>query len=318
MRAVFQACELAITSGMAQADELMLRADRAFHWTWNLAFPPQAKMSSHLSAQTNVRRRCFSISSLPGCIMRLRPAHVMACVVITSVVLIACASVVSERAKDILLGLGLNLLSSVVFFVLLEVYWRQAKRANGKEVDGFDYAKYARNVKKSQRVRMLCTFFYPFTNHPAHVRERQMMLEALGEAVRRPSFEGVRILVLHPTSWAAQLRASERQNEDVIARIQESVGTLRALVAELDGEARHRLEVRLFARMPPFALFQSDDFASISFYYRNRAISEVTRYEFFMDSPIGLFVERTFDDLWRDEQTVTLEEYSRHVAPAQE
>ena len=69
--------------------------------------------------------------------------------------------------------------------------------------------------------------------------------------------------------------------------------------------------MRLFCRTPPFALFQTDDFGSISFYFRDRPISEVTRYEFFMDSPVGEFVEKTFDDLWRDPKTITLEEYIR-------
>ncbi len=52
-----------------------------------------------------------------------------------------------------------------------------------------------------------------------------------------------------------------------------------------------------------------DNFASISFYFRDRPISEVTRYELFMDSPVGGFVEKTFDDLWHDPQTQSLEAF---------
>ena len=79
--------------------------------------------------------------------MRLRPWHVIVCVLVLAIGLIAAAYTAgSERGKDILLGVGVNLLSSVVFFVLLETYWQQLKRANGKEVDGFDYSKFARNV----------------------------------------------------------------------------------------------------------------------------------------------------------------------------
>ena len=150
-----------------------------------------------------------------------------------------------------------------------------------------------------------------------HVASSLALLEALRHAARQPSFVGIQILFLHPGSWAAQLRAEERKDEDVIGRILESLATLRALMTQLEGTgARDRVEIRLFARMPPFALFQTDDFASISFYYRDRPISEVTRYEFFRDSPLGEFVEKTFDDLWRDERTVTLEEYSPHLRPA--
>jgi hypothetical protein len=210
-----------------------------------------------------------------------------------------------------------NLLSSVVFFVLLELYWQQLKRANGKEVDGFDYLKFARNIRRSKEVRILGTFIYPFTDHPKHRTERQALLEALAESTRRAEFAGLQILFLHPASPAAQSRAAERKDDDVMRRMQESLSTLRALVKLFDSDPfRNRLEIRLYWRPPPFALFQTDNFASISFYFRDRPISEVARYEFFMDSPIGIFVEKTFDDLWRDERTVTLEDYShQHPSP---
>jgi len=213
-------------------------------------------------------------------------------------------------AKDIFLGLGVNLLSSVVFFVLLEIYWQRMKRANGKEVDGFDYLKFARNVGRSKQVRVLGTFIYPFTYHPAHAQERLALLQAFRDVVRRPSFVGVQMLFLSPGSPTAQSRAAERKDDDVLKRMEESLSTLQLLLKELDGcPARNRVEIRFFSRMPPFSLFLTDNFASISFYFRDRPISEITRYEFFMDSPIGGFVDKTFDDLWRDEQTVTLEDF---------
>src|ERR1700691_5040031 len=116
--------------------------------------------------------------------MWLRPWHVIACVVSLAAVLIGAAYTTGgERAKDILLGLGVNLLSSLVFFVLLELYWQRMKRANGKEVNGFDYHKFAGNVARSKRVRVLGTFIYPLTAHPGHARERQALLQALQELI---------------------------------------------------------------------------------------------------------------------------------------
>jgi hypothetical protein len=246
--------------------------------------------------------------------MWLRPWHVMVSVVTLAFVLIGCAYTADERAKDILLGVGVNLLSSVVFFVLLELYWQKMKLANGKEVDGFDYLKFARNVRRSKEVRMLGTFIYPFTDHPKHGAERQVLLDALIETMRRPSFAGIQLLFLHPASPAAEARAAERKDDDVIRRMHESLATLRGLAKLFDGDPlRHRLEVKLCWRPPPFSLFQTDNFGSMSFYFRDRPISEVVRYEFFMDSPVGVFVEKSFDDLWRDERTVPLEDYLQQV-----
>jgi len=249
--------------------------------------------------------------------MWLRPWHIIACVISLAAVLIGFAYTAGERTKDILLGVGVNLLSSVVFFVLLELYWQRIKRANGKEVSGFDYRKFARNVARSNRVRVLGTFIYPLTAHPGHAQERQALLQALQDMVRSPSFVGVQMLFLNPSSPTAQSRAAERKDDNVLQRIGESLLTLESFLKLIDGEsARSRFEIKLFSRMPPFSLFQMDDFGSISFYYRDRPISEVTRYEFFMDSPIGEFVEKTFEDLWRDEQTVAIEDYLRRLPAA--
>lgn len=250
--------------------------------------------------------------------MWLRPWHVIACVLVLAGGLIAAAYTAgSDRAKDIFLGVGVNLLSSVVFFVLLETYWQRMKRANGKEVDGFDYRSFARNLARSRQVRVLGTFIYPLTGHPTHAREREALLRALRETIPRPGFHGVQILFLNPTSVAARSRAAERKDDDVLRRMDECLATVRALADSFaGGPAAARFEVRLFSRMPPFSLFQMDNFGSISFYYRDRPISEVTRYEFFTDSPLGGFVDKTFDDLWRDEKTLTLEDYFRDRAAA--
>ena len=235
--------------------------------------------------------------------MSLRPWHVMVCVVGLAVGLIAAAFTAGDRARELLLGLGVNLLSSCVFFVLLELYWRRQERVNGKEVHGFDYRAFARNVGRSRVVRVMGTFIYPLTEHPGHAADRAALLAALAEAVRRPGFAGVQFLFLHPDSPPAAARAAERKDDDVLRRMRECLATLTAFVKGLDADAVGRVEVRLFRRPPPFSLFQMDNFGSLSFYYRDRPISEVARYEFFLDSPLGAFVEKTFDDLWRDEQT---------------
>ena len=109
------------------------------------------------------------------------------------------------------LGVGVNLLSSVVFFVMLEAYWQRMKRANGKEVGGFDYLKFARNVSRSRQVRILGTFIYPLTEHPAHAEDRAAVLAALRETLARPSVAGVQLLFLDPSSSAASIVQRKRR-----------------------------------------------------------------------------------------------------------
>ena len=83
--------------------------------------------------------------------MILRPWHVIACVLLLAATLIAVASVFPGRPGDVMLGLGVNLLSSIVFFALLEAYWQRMKRANGKETSGFDYMQFMGGVMEETK-----------------------------------------------------------------------------------------------------------------------------------------------------------------------
>lgn len=238
--------------------------------------------------------------------MRIRPWHLLVVVLLLAVGAIAAAFVVDERPKDILLGIGTNLLSSVVFFLLLEIYWERIQRANGKRVAGFDYANFTQNVGRSSLVRVMGTFIFPFTDDARFAETKRQLLATLTEITRKPTFGGIQLLFLDPDSSAAKSRAADQTNYDVLAGIRQQVETLRAFVAGLASVGAVRVEVKLTSRMPPFALFQTDDVASLSFYFRNRPVSGVDSYTFFIDTPLGQFVSHTFDDLWADPKSVPL------------
>ena len=239
--------------------------------------------------------------------MRLRPWHLLVAVLLLAAGMISAAFFVDERPKDILLGIGTNLLSSVVFFLLLEIYWERLQRANGKRMAGFDYANFTRNVAGSSVVRVMGTFIFPLTDDPRFAEPKRQLLAALTEITRKPTFGGIQLLFLDPDSSAARNRAAEQVNYDVLACIRQQVETLRAFLAGLTRSVGAvRVEVRLTSRMPPFALFQTDDLASLSFYFRNRPVSGVDSYTFFTDTPLGQFVSHTFDDLWGDPKSLPL------------
>ena len=239
--------------------------------------------------------------------MRVRPWHLLVVILVLAVAVIAGAFFVEERPKDILLGIGTNLLSSVVFFLLLEIYWERMQRANGKRVAGFDYATFAADVAKSSTVRVMGTFIFPLTADPRFAETKGKLLAALADIARRPTFGGIQLLFLDPDSSAARNRAAEQTNYDVLAYIRQQADTLRELLAGLTTAAGGvKVEVKLTSRMPPFALFQTDDVASLSFYFRNRPLAGVDSYTFFLDTPLGKFVERTFDDLWDDPRSLPL------------
>jgi hypothetical protein len=47
----------------------------------------------------------------------------------------------------------------------------------------------------------------------------------------------------------------------------------------------------------------------MSFYPRNKAITETARFDFSTSTPLGTFMDDTFDDVWTDEKTRALDDY---------
>ncbi|MBS2963861.1 hypothetical protein KGA66_12455 [Actinocrinis puniceicyclus] len=110
----------------------------------------------------------------------------------------------------------------------------------------------------------------------------------------------VQVLLLAPTTQAAQDRAAEIQDPAFEARIEENIRQLRRLArkALADGVAADRLEVRLYDRLPECSVHQVDDRIMVAFLPYQRRTSRVKHLEIGHDASLGQFAQLQFESKW--------------------
>lgn len=242
---------------------------------------------------------------------RLKPWHVLIVATAVSLALLAAAGDLRENLPGILINMGTGILGAVLTFLLLNQFLPSVINADGRRKQGISYQEFAGHVRTSRkRVRVLSTFVYPLTNHPEYQGERKTLVDALNHALlAQPDLE-VQILLLDPFSDAARQRDEERTDDDVILRIQENLSELHHLKHDrYYGQAFGKVQVKLYDRLPPLSMFQWDGRASMSFYPRYEVIHKTARFEFAMDTPLGVFMRDTFENVWQDVKTVDLDDY---------
>lgn len=236
----------------------------------------------------------------------MRPWYLLAGMALAGVAVLVWADPV-RNLEAIAVNVGTGLVGTALAFLLLNYYLPRISNAYGKRTEGITYSTIAANIARSRhRVRILSTFVYPLTSHPDYRGLHDEFMDALATALRANSRLDVRILILDPASDAAKQRSEER-DDDVIRRIRENLLALHRLRS--GQEVFRRIDVKLFDRLPPLSMFEWDDRASMSFYPRNKAITETARFDFATSTPLGTFMDDTFDDVWTDEKTRALDDY---------
>lgn len=121
---------------------------------------------------------------------------------------------------------------------------------------------------------------------------------AVGAAMKRRV--KVQVLLLAPTTQAAQDRAAEIQDPLFDTRIEENVRELRRLGHMMagDGLVADGLEVRLYDRLPECSVHQVDDRLMVAFLPYQRRTSRVKHFEIGQDASLGQFAARQFDAKW--------------------
>jgi len=124
----------------------------------------------------------------------------------------------------------------------------------------------------------------------------------LTRIVEQATERGVRVqvLLLAPTTQAAQDRAAEIQDPAFDTRIEENIGELRRLAHKMtmDGVPGDRLEVRLYDRLPECSVHQVDDRLMVAFLPYQRRTSRVKHLEVGLDTSLGQFASLQFESKW--------------------
>jgi hypothetical protein len=108
------------------------------------------------------------------------------------------------------------------------------------------------------------------------------------------------VLLLAPTTQAAQDRAAEIQDPNFDTKIEENIRELRRLAHKMtmSGVDGDRLEVRLYDRLPECSVHQVDDRLVVAFLPYQRRTSRVQHLEVGQDASLGKFADIQFTTTW--------------------
>ena len=211
--------------------------------------------------------------------------------------------------SDLLLNLGSSLVLAAVSYLIFDPIFDEARKARVEEHERFDQATFIERMRETNRnIRILDTWTILLEGR-ARERTFSAMREALGQGAT------IRVLLLDPSSAAAQQRADEleRRQIDVAAQIMANLRQLHQFREQLErAEQRSRLKVCVYDASPSIQLYQWDGRALISFFPIGKVSFDVPQLEVDMASPWGQFVDRRFDELWdHGDHIRTLDRYWR-------
>jgi hypothetical protein len=205
------------------------------------------------------------------------------------------------------LNLGTSMLGALITVAVIGPIIRYVQEGTVREHGRLDYTWFSDQVDDATQQVQILTTFSNVLDHPATDR----FLRGLKSALAREA--QVRILLLNPTSLAADLRQQELAGGHVRLSVQrEIMRNLRRLgpfAAELGERDRGRFEVRLYDASASITLYRWDDRALVSFLPIGRFSEFGAQLEVTMRSPLGEFIEQRFEELWDDRATITMADF---------
>jgi hypothetical protein len=158
-------------------------------------------------------------------------------------------------------------------------------------------------------IRILDTF--SFLIEPAHALEFRA---AVTNALRK--YVNVRILLVAPDSEAAAARRKTLSDGEAGVPIEvfdenlaSNLSTLSQMLADRTADAPGKLEVKLYKVDPAVAYHRIDETALISFYPVGARAERSPQLEATVASPFGSMVDRRFEEIWHDLESVPLLDY---------
>lgn len=167
------------------------------------------------------------------------------------------------------------------------------------------------NKLASARSHVCILDTFSFLIEPAHAPAfRAAVTKALDRHVH------VRILLVAPASEAAAGRRKTLSEGDAGVstevfdeNLASNLSTLSQLLTERTREALGKLEVKLYKADPAVAYHRIDETALISFYPVGDRAERSPQLEATVASPFGSMVDRRFEEIWHDVESMPLPDY---------
>lgn len=236
---------------------------------------------------------------------RVRPVWAAVAVTLLAVALLVFARLVEGFNRELLLNLGASLaFVPPTYLVFAPIFERLRQTAAAIEEHlVLDIDLLISHIELSHsRVWVLETWTGLLED--AH---RDAFLKALRVALGNGV--SVQILLLDPTSAAAQQRAEELNDPWVPTLIAENLRYLHDFRRQLAASQQRLLEVRVYDASPSVQLYRWDDKAFVSFFPIGKRAYDTRQIETYLANPLGEFAESRFDGLWSATTTYTLDDY---------
>ena len=231
---------------------------------------------------------------------------VLTMVLVAAIALLAVARASTDRfVDDLSMNLGATLLGVVVTVLVLEPVIKRSRTPEEVIHPQFPHELFIAGVTRSgQTVRILGAWPYVM-DEPW----RGPFLRALRATLDRGVH--VQILVLDPTSFAAEQRAADLDGTlNVPAIIGEVIAEFQRLALALPPETRRLFEVGIYSSLPPARFYRWDRRTISSFFPMGNGLgSDIKHYETNIVSGLGGFVDDQFDLIWADSATRMLDEF---------
>jgi hypothetical protein len=213
------------------------------------------------------------------------------------------------RLTDGLFSLGINLINSSLIFFVIDVFLPQARRNRVDLEKGISFEAFAKRMKLAKReIRVLTTYFGPFTSMPEHEGVRALARDAIREAIENNKDNDdfrIKILMLKPESEAALLRENDLkfvrggEPEPVRPLIRETIFQfLEEYQADRTRKYFDKIEVKLYDNIPPFFLLQCDNAISVVHYLPGVTAPKGLRLELTDGSAHAQPYTRAFSYFW--------------------
>jgi Domain of unknown function (DUF5919) len=212
-----------------------------------------------------------------------------------------------EGLPNAALNVGTSTLGALITVAIIGPIIRYVQEGTVREHGRLDYGWFSDQVRDAAREVQILTTFSNLMDHAASERFLRGARAALGRQA------DLRILLLNPSSLAADLRQRELSEGNVRLSVQReimrNVRWLGRFAAQLGERERARFEVRLYDASASITLYRWDDRALVSFLPIGRFSELGSQLEVSMRSPLGEFIDQRFQDLWHDRATMTMTEF---------
>jgi hypothetical protein len=209
---------------------------------------------------------------------------------------------VDHYPQNVALNVGADIVGAIVTVFVIMPMISRAQDGRVREHARLDYEWFTDQVYGATSCVKLLDTFSNLLDQPVTDR----FFRAVELAIGRQS--QVQVLLLDPDSLAVALRAQELGEipgqADIRREIMRNLRTLHAFDARLSEAQRRRFEVRLYSVSAGVTLYRWDDKALVSFLSVGRISGQGVQLEVTVGSPLGVFVEQRFDELWRHSKPV--------------